>query len=92
MTQGALITTTHESITITSEPTVAPTSLTGLPLMLTVGEAAAVLRISRTSAYKLAQEWRTSQGATGLPTVRLGNRVMVRRVDLAAIVGLGSDG
>ena len=57
MTQGALMT-THESITITSEPTVAPTSLTGLPLMLTVGEAAAVLRISRTSAYKLAQEWR----------------------------------
>ena len=86
------MTTTHESITITSEPTVAPTSLTGLPLMLTVGEAAAVLGISRTSAYKLAQEWRTSQGATGLPAVRLGNRVMVRRVDLAAIVGLGSDG
>jgi hypothetical protein len=84
--------TTHETSTITSEPTVAPSSLTGLPLMLTVGEAAAVLRISRTSACKLAHEWRASRGATGLPTVRLGSRVMVRRVDLAAIVGLGSDG
>src|SRR5829696_563578 len=84
--------TTHETGTITSEPTMAPSSLTGLPLMLTVGEAAAVLRISRTSAYKLAHEWRASRGATGLPTVRLGSRVMVRRVDLAAIVGLGADG
>jgi Helix-turn-helix domain len=82
--------TTYES-SITSEPTTTPRSLAGLPLMLTVGEAAAVLRISRTSAYKLAHEWRTSRGATGLPTVRLGSRVMVRRVDLAAIVGLGSD-
>jgi hypothetical protein len=84
--------TIHESSTITSEPTVVPSSLTGLPLMLTVGEAAAVLRIGRTSAYKLAHEWRTSRGATGLPTVSLGSRVMVRRVDLAAIVGLGPDG
>jgi hypothetical protein len=62
-------------------------SLVGLPLMLTVVEAARVLRISRTSAYKLADEWRRTKGATGLPTVRLGSRVLVRRVDLAEIVG-----
>lgn len=66
-------------------------TLTGLPLMLTVGEAAAVLRISRTSAYKLAEEWRWSHGSSGLPTVWLGSRVLVRRVDLAVIVGLGPD-
>lgn len=65
-----------------------PDTLAGLPLMLTVGEAAAVLRISRTSAYKLAEEWRCTKGASGLPTVRLGSRVMVRRVDLAGIVGV----
>ena len=55
--------------------------------MLTIAEAAVVLRISRTSAYKLADEWRRSGGASGLPTVRLGSRLLVRRVDLAAIVG-----
>lgn len=65
-----------------------PDTLAGLPLMLTVGEAAAVLRISRTTAYKLAEEWRCTQGAAGLPTVRLGSRLLVRRVDLAAIVGV----
>lgn len=60
--------------------------------MLTVGGAAEVLRISRTSAYKLAEDWRTSNGTTGLPTVRLGSRLLVRRVDLAAIVGLDPTG
>lgn len=60
--------------------------------MLTIGEAAAVLQISRTSAYKLAEAWRTSGGTTGLPTVRLGCRLLVRRVDLATIVGLDPTG
>lgn len=69
-----------------------PSTLAGLPLMLTVTEAAAVLRISRTSAYKLAEEWRWSHGASGLPTVRLGARLLVRRVDLAVIVGLDPTG
>lgn len=67
-----------------------PVSLSGLPLMLTVSEAAAVLRISRTTAYKLADEWQHTHGAEGLPTVRLGSRLLVRRVDLAAIVGVVS--
>ena len=67
-------------------------TLAGLPLMLTVGEAAAVLRISRTSAYKLAEEWRWSHGTSGLPTVRLGSRLLVRRVELAVIVGLDPTG
>ena len=62
--------------------------LDGLPLMLTVGEAAEVLRISRSSAYKLAEEWRVTRGGSGLPTVRLGGRLLVRRVDLAVIVGV----
>ena len=65
-----------------------PERLAELPLMLTVGEAAEVLRISRTTAYKLTEQWRRTQGAAGLPTVRLGSRLLVRRVDLAAIVGV----
>jgi hypothetical protein len=71
---------------------VPPATLAGLPLMLTVTEAAAVLRISRTSAYKLAEEWRYTKGTSGLPTVRLGARLLVRRVDLAVIVGLDPTG
>jgi hypothetical protein len=66
----------------------APATLDGLPLMLTLTEAAEVLRVSRTSAYKLADEWRRTDGAAGLPTVRLGGRLLVRRVDLASIVGV----
>ena len=62
-------------------------SLAELPLMLTVGEAAEVLRISRTTAYKLVEMHRTTGGRSGLPHVRLGGRVLVRRVDLAAITG-----
>ena len=67
-------------------------SLDGLPLMLTVTEAAAVLRISRTTAYKLAEDWRTSGGREGLPVLKLGGRLLVRRVDLAALVGLPPTG
>jgi excisionase family DNA binding protein len=63
-----------------------PLTLDGLPLMLTVREAAEVLRISRTTAYKLIEFHRTTGGRAGLPHVRLGGRVLVRRVDLAAIV------
>jgi excisionase family DNA binding protein len=62
-------------------------SLAELPLMLTVGEAAEVLRISRTTAYKLVELHRTSGGRAGLPHVRLGGRVLIRRVDLAEITG-----
>ena len=62
-------------------------SLEELPIVLTVTEAAAILRISRTSAYKLTQDWRATAGQSGLPSIRLGGRVMVRRVDLIALVG-----
>lgn len=65
--------------------------ITELPLMLTVGEAAAVLRISRTSAYKLVELHRSTNGRVGLPHVRLGGRVLVRRVDVAEIVGVSPD-
>lgn len=67
-------------------------SLDGLPLMLTVAEAAEVLRVSRTTAYKLVELHRMTNGRTGLPHVRLASRVLVRRVDLATIVGLPPDG
>jgi len=65
-----------------------PTTLEGRPLMLTIAEAAEVLRLSRSSAYKLAEEHRASGGRSGLPTQKLGGRLLVRLVDVAAIVGV----
>lgn len=64
-----------------------PSSIGELPLMMTIDEAAVVLRISRTLAYKLAAEWRATNGREGLPVVRLGSRLVVRRVDLAELLG-----
>jgi excisionase family DNA binding protein len=54
-------------------------SLDELPEFLTVEEAAAVLRISRTSAYLLTQRWRYSHGEAGLPVQRLGRLLRVPR-------------
>ena len=57
-------------------------SLDELPEMLTVEEAAAILRISRTSAYQMTLRWRRSSGATGLPVVRIGRLLRVPRARL----------
>jgi len=65
-----------------------PTTLDGLPLMLTIAEATKVLQMSPNSAYKLAEEHRATGGRSGLPTRKLGGRLLVRLVDLAAIVGV----
>jgi excisionase family DNA binding protein len=52
------------------------------PHFLTVEEAAAVLRIGRTSAYELARRWLATSGQEGIPVVRLGRTL---RVPQAAI-------
>lgn len=52
------------------------------PHFLTVEEAAAVLRIGRTSAYELARRWLATSGREGIPVVRLGRTL---RVPQAAI-------
>lgn len=59
-----------------------PTSLENLPLVLTVEEAAAVLRISRAAAYEQARIWRESRGRCGLPVVVIGRTLRVPRVRL----------
>jgi hypothetical protein len=53
--------------------------LSELPEFLTVEEAARVLRIGRTSAYLLAQQWRHTGGRSGLPVQRLGRLLRVPR-------------
>ena len=61
--------------------------MTGLPDLLTVEEAARVLRIGRTKAYAMTVEWRRTHGRTGLPVVDFGNALRVPRCQLEAIVG-----
>jgi len=52
-----------------------------------VEEAARVLRIGRTKAYALTQEWRASGGKTGLPVVDLGSVLRVPRHALETVIG-----
>lgn len=64
---------------------VAP-SLDELPEVLTVEEAAAVLRISRGAAYELARQWRVTNGREGLPVVALGRSLRVPRAALRRLL------
>lgn len=61
--------------------------MTGLPDLLTVEEAARVLRIGRTKAYVMAREWRRTGGRSGLPVVDFGDALRVPRCQLEGIVG-----
>jgi hypothetical protein len=61
--------------------------MTGLPDLLTVEEAARVLRIGRTKAYAMAAEWRRTHGKSGLPVVDFGDALRVPRCQLETIVG-----
>lgn len=60
-----------------------------LPLLLTVEEAAGVLRIGRTLAYSLARRYVESGGVAGLPVIRLGNRLRVPRWALLELARTG---
>lgn len=53
--------------------------------VLTVEEAAAVLRISRSSAYDAARQWRATRSA-GLPVIQLGRRLLVPRTALETVL------
>jgi hypothetical protein len=60
-----------------------------LPLVLTVEEAARVLRIGRTLAYSLARRYETSGGVAGLPVIRLGDCLRVPRWALLELATSG---
>ncbi len=72
----------------------ATTALEDLPEVLTIEEAAAVLRVGRTAAYELSRLWRASGGVEGLPVIRLGRSLRVSRADLFRLlhVEAGSEG
>lgn len=52
---------------------------TSASLFVRVEEAARLLGISRSLAYELANEWIDTGGRTGLPAIRLGRRLLVKR-------------
>jgi hypothetical protein len=60
----------------------------GLPALLTVEEAARLLRIGRTKAYAMAAEWRATGGASGLPVIDLGGVLRVPVAKLEEVFGL----
>ena len=54
--------------------------------LLTVPEAARLLRIGRTLAYELARRWEATGGREGLPVVRVGRLLRVPRHQLDRLV------
>ena len=58
-----------------------------VPALLTVEEAARVLRIGRTAAYELARRDLATGGAEGLRVVRVGRLLRVPRAALEDLVG-----
>jgi Helix-turn-helix domain len=60
---------------------------TGPPDFLTVEEAAAVLRIGRTSAYRQARKFIATNGAEGLCADRVGKQIRIPRCHLEQRLG-----
>jgi excisionase family DNA binding protein len=61
-------------------------ALSEYPDLLTVEEAADYLRISRALGYKLARQYRITDGEAGLPVVQFGRCLRVPRDELALLV------
>ncbi|MCZ7628865.1 MAG: helix-turn-helix domain-containing protein [Microthrixaceae bacterium] len=55
--------------------------------VLTIDEAATILRISRNAAYAAAREWRATGGKTGILCIEIGRTLRVPRVDLDRLLG-----
>src|SRR3954466_3770845 len=58
-----------------------------IPDVLTVAEAATVLRIGRTAAYQLARQYLATEGVQGLPVRRVGRQLRVPKDLLEAWLG-----
>jgi len=55
--------------------------------VLTIEEAAVVLRISRNAAYAAARQWRATGGEAGIPCIEIGRTLRVPRADLDRLLG-----
>lgn len=54
---------------------------------LTVEEAAEILRIGRTAAYEATRRWRATNGAEGIPVVKVGGTLRVPRRKIDELAG-----
>jgi excisionase family DNA binding protein len=73
------------------DPWLETPELEHLPAVLTVEEAAAVLRIGRGAAYDLARQYRLTKGREGLPVVSLGRTLRVPRTALLRLLAADAD-
>lgn len=55
--------------------------------VLTIDEAAVILRISRNAAYAAAREWRATGGKAGIPCIEIGRTLRVPRADFERLLG-----
>jgi excisionase family DNA binding protein len=55
--------------------------------MLTIEEAARVMRIGRSAAYQLARQYLTTEGTSGIPAMRIGGQLRVPRHLLEGYIG-----
>ena len=72
-----------------ADPTESIDEWGALPLMLTVNDAARVLRIGRSKAYEMAATYTSSGGTQGLPVIRLGDLLRIPKVALHEFVTTG---
>ena len=63
------------------------TNETATSVVLTIDEAAAILRISRNAAYAAAREWRATGCKTGSPCIEIGRTLRVPRTELDRLLG-----
>jgi hypothetical protein len=56
--------------------------------VLTIEEAASILRISRNAAYAAARQWRATGGKDGLPCIEIGRTLRVPREGLRRMLGV----
>ena len=60
-----------------------------MPIVLTVEDAARVLRVSRSKAYEMTKQYTASGGTEGLPCLRLGDLLRVPKSALYEFVTTG---